>query len=172
MADITKLKLIGKIIQVNTGGREMGVTGNPYLVTTSTTSNLKAVSHESYTSTTANDIDKTRTIPSGQRWLIKSVYADYTPGTTGADRYVEATYTDSAGNILAKSTTSTTMVKTTQRFIEFAPGNAHSTGQGSVITAPLPEGALTAGQKIRVRAVNAVATDDLTIGINYVKTLI
>jgi len=121
---------------------------------------------------TADDSDKTFTVPSSVEWQILWVWVEYTSTATGGSRQLEIQLQDASGNVIGQFQTGVTQTESLTYKYLFGIGVPDLTNvrDGNNVTTPLPAGTfLTAGQKIRIwdnKAIDSSA-DDMTVRIQY-----
>jgi hypothetical protein len=124
-----------------------------------------AVAQES--DATANDSDKTFTVPAGHAWCVRSVFALLVSTATVGNRQMDLSITDASDNEIMRFQAGATQAASLTRRYTWAPSLPAGAvfSAGGYITGPLPEDlVLPAGFKVRVfdsAAIDAAA-DDLT----------
>jgi len=129
---------------------------------------------------TANDSDKSSTVPAGKMWDMQFIYADLLTSATVGNRNLACTITDGA-NTIKRFGYSGLVAASQVGILFFSHGITVSTTAlyslaGIIAHAtrsePLPERlVLPAGYVIRIWDANAVdaAADDLTVVLHYVE---
>lgn len=121
---------------------------------------------------TANDSDKTFTVPSSEVWEILSVYVENASTATVGNRIITVRITDSTDATVGSSSAATQAASLTHRST-FIPAGQVATGSSAVqgATYPLPGVLVPSGYKVRVLDAAAVdaAADDMTVRILGIK---
>lgn len=119
---------------------------------------------------TANDNDKTFTLPLGYQYHILSIYVIFVAGA-GADRQLQVDFRDSSNNIFFELRPQVVIPATTTYIYAIGPSMADDFGIRDaeyVSVAMPPTMIMNAAENIRVRDNNNVlATDDMTVVIRY-----
>lgn len=118
---------------------------------------------------TADDSDKTYTVPAGKQWSVRSIAVTLVTTATVGNRQLDVLITDASDNLYAKFVAGAVQAASLTRIYVFAPGQPNETGfTGTLMLRTLAEGlVLPAGWKIRVydSAAIAAAADDMTVRI-------
>lgn len=119
---------------------------------------------------TANDSDKTFTVPTGKSWGINSVYVKLVTTATVGNRQVEVKITDGSDNELLTIRAGAVQAASLTRFYNFAAGLPDLTAfrDTDALSNPLPtQLVLPAGYKVRVfdKAAADAAADDMDVRI-------
>jgi hypothetical protein len=104
------------------------------------------------TDETANDSDKTITVPTGKRWLILWCHVEYTASATAGARFIEMHLRDSSDNIIAVATHTININAGESYNLEFLPSGTARNGS-TVVNAIIPLPPITileAGYDIRI----------------------
>ena len=118
---------------------------------------------------TANDSDKTLTVPAGTVYEVESLYVRLVSTATVGNRQLTILVTDADDNILLRYLAGGTQAASITMDYNFAPGHPNETGNatnnGAQVRSFMQGLRLPAGYKIRVYDSAAVdaAADDLTI---------
>lgn len=122
-----------------------------------------------YGDATANDSDKTYTVPALREWRIESIYAKIETSADVGDRQLDVLLTDDNDNVIAKYVAGAVIAASLTREVLFAPGQPQETTfTGTLMLRNLADGLiLPAGYKMRVydSAAIAATADDLTVRI-------
>lgn len=114
---------------------------------------------------------KVFTVDANTRWKIDSIYVDYTSTADVGDRQLSVEFLDSSNAVLLQIRLPVTQAASLQRFYNIARGLPAQDAfyDTDVIMFPLPDIELTAGWKIKVYDINAVAAaaDDMEVTIIY-----
>lgn len=124
---------------------------------------------------TADDSDKTFTVPVSEEWTILSIMIEFTSTATAGNRQMRVRYTDDADARLAEINAGAVQAASLSRFYTFAPGVVDQAAfVGTALSTALPQMILSAGQKIRVLDSAAIdaAADDMTVRIQYLKRVV
>lgn len=117
---------------------------------------------------TANDSDKTLTVPASTYQQVLWIWVELTTTATAGARQLVIQIQDAATDVIAEWRPGATQAESLTRYYIFAPANADLTGFRDTdwLMTPIPPTLiLTAGQIIRVYDNNAVdaAADDMVI---------
>jgi len=115
---------------------------------------------------TANDSDKTYTVPAGEEWYVVSVFATLVASATVGNRRMIVQVLDADDNVLASVPAGAVQAASATVSYNFASGLADQTSSvAGVLGTSLPSLVLGAGMKLRVADATAVdaAADDLTV---------
>lgn len=126
---------------------------------------------------TANDSNKSFTVPTGKRWELKYIQALLACTATVGNRHLEVQFLDASSNVIFETEYITLVASEVGRVV-LIPGASRATGisvwgdttaKGNVFT--LPPMYLDAGMSIKVWDLSAVdaAADDLTVSLQYVE---
>lgn len=136
-----------------------GTDGNPILA--------EGVNIKQQADVTADDSDKTFTVPAGKFWIVKWIYVAYVSNPTAGNRTVRVDFKDPT-NIFAYVAAGATQAANLTRSYFFGPGVVDDTSFGSQgelftdlgVNFPLPP-----GYTVRVydSAAIAPAADDMTV---------
>ena len=118
---------------------------------------------------TANDSDKSFTVPAGKVWRLISVFASMSTTATVGNRTLVVSITDGT-NIVYRSNAFGNQAASTTFLYNLFPESISQLTTG-VQFQPIPGELLTAGYIIRVSdyAVIDAAADDLTVVLHYVE---
>lgn len=120
---------------------------------------------------TANDSDKTFTVPAGTLWWIHGILIDYSATSTVGNRSAVAHFRDTADNLILAARYSSNITAGQNRIISFHTGGANATGNISKhVLAGIPNRLiLPAGYDVRVHDAAAIdaAADDMTVALLY-----
>jgi hypothetical protein len=112
---------------------------------------------------TANDSDKTFTVPASTEWEILSIWIELSTTATVGNRQIVVEMQDSTGDVIGKFLAGAVQLASLAREYEFAPMVQLMTAfVGTYLSFPLPPYFLSAGEKVRVydsAAVDAAADD-------------
>ena len=119
---------------------------------------------------TADDSDKTFTVPAGKVWFVKAIGATLVTTATVGNRQLDVLLTDDSDNTLIKYAAGAVQAASLTRYYYFAPLHPQDTsfsGAGIMYRALAGDLALPAGYKIRIydSAAIAAAADDLTVRV-------
>lgn len=119
------------------------------------------------TSATSTGADAVITVPSGQKWIVKTVEVDLNTSAQVANRRVAVeTEVNSVLGIYVFS--SYQQVASTHYYYAFGPGLTTDSSPTDVdIRTGFPEVVLGPGDKIQTGLLNMQSSDVVTIGINY-----
>ena len=125
---------------------------------------------------TADDSDKTFTVPALEEWHVFSIFVDYTPTASAGARQVVCEFYDAAANLIAEVRAGATFAAEEHRYLTFAAGLADLVAFRDTdnLMTPLPVGLLLQTDwDIRVYDNNAiaVAADDMTVVINFARRI-
>jgi hypothetical protein len=119
---------------------------------------------------TANDSDKTFTVPADTIWYVLSIYVQYASTATVGNRVLTILVTDASDNPFIRYVTGANQAASLTRHYVFAPGHPNETSFGGPATDTMLRSAsdrltLPNGFKIRVfdSAVIDAAADDMTV---------
>jgi hypothetical protein len=116
---------------------------------------------------TADDSDKTFTVPAAKQWWLKSLYASLISTAVVGNRQLDVLITDGDDNPVCKAVAGAVQAASLTREYVFAPGNPQETGftNGLMYRAIPDRLVLPAGYKIRVYDSAAIdpTHDDLTL---------
>jgi hypothetical protein len=118
--------------------------------------------------TAANDSDKIIAVPTGKKWLIKSILIEFVATATVGNRVIAVRIQDAAHDVQYE-TRSDTITASNWLFIEAIPGCNYGT-LSNMRCIPLPNPCvLVAGEEIAVKDDNAIdaAADDMVIHIRH-----
>ena len=122
---------------------------------------------------TANDSDKSFTVPAGKQWLVMGIYADFRPTGTAGNRRLQVQIDD--GSDVIWRTYPDNLIPATNRFdMAWGPGFPLATATQTGVRAqyaPLPEFWLDAGWNLQILDAASVdgAADDLRLGLFYLE---
>lgn len=117
---------------------------------------------------TANDSDKTFTVPNGVTWRPLGVTVTYASTGTAGDRQVGIDFCDSSDNAICSMRAGATQGTSTTVVYVFGVGNPREiTAVDQVLMTPIPFFVLLPGYYIRVfdTAAIAAAADDMTVDL-------
>ena len=119
---------------------------------------------------TADDSDKTFTVPAGKSWVLQSVYVRLVTMATVGNRQMEVKLTDGSNNELLTIRAGAVQAASLTRFYNFGPdfGDLTAFRDTDSLTSPFPVGlTLPTGFKVRVfdKAAIAAAADDMDVRI-------
>ena len=117
---------------------------------------------------TANDSDKTFTVPAATNWEIMTIYVTLVSTSDVGNRQMRVIITDASDNVLVDVRASTVQAASVTRYYQFAPGiqDFAAFRDTDLLATVLPYGiVLPAGYKVRVydKAAIAAAADDMTV---------
>ena len=115
---------------------------------------------------TANDSDKTFTVPAGTEWQILSIWVELASSADVGARQMTVQMLDSADDVIGQFKAGATQAASLTYLYMFAPGlELMSAVVGTYLSFPLPPMFLPAGFKVRVydSAAVAAAADDMVI---------
>ena len=118
---------------------------------------------------TANDSDKTFTVPANKLWVVQGIWILYASSADVGNRYVRILLTDSADKTYWLSAAAQAHAASLSRNYHATPGQGVRGTSGAEVM-PLPNPCvLPAGWKIRVydSAAIAAAADDMTVALFY-----
>ena len=130
------------------------------------------------TETTADDSDKSFTVPTGKRWIVNSIYVELTSTATVGNRQLEITVNSAASadvlSIAARA--GAVQAASLTRYYTFATGVADLTSFRDTDFLTTPLGApleMDAGEVLRVRDKGPTGTgidaaaDDMIVHVRY-----
>lgn len=113
-----------------------------------------------------NDSDKSLTVPAGEEWVVKWIWAEFTTGA-GANRQMEVQIQDDAADVIARIVAGIAQGAAITRYYLFAPNvtDLAAFRDTDKLTTIMPEWVLPAGYVIRIWDNAAVlpAADDLIV---------
>jgi len=122
---------------------------------------------------TANDNDKTITVPAGYEWQVLWVYVEYTSDANAGNRQLELRILDAGGNTIGQVRPGTTQAASLTRNYMFAPSLADLVGfrDTDYLMTPFPPTVfLPAGYSIQMLDNNNVsAADDFNFHIHLAR---
>jgi hypothetical protein len=119
--------------------------------------------------TTANDSDKTFTVPSGEIWVIPSIVAELASSGTAGNRVMRVLVQNSSGQLLYRRDSDTNQVAGVTRYYQFMPLNAGSNSAIDIIV-PIPHVLeVPPSGTIRILDKSAVdaAADDMEVTLTH-----
>lgn len=123
--------------------------------------------------TTADDSDKTITVPTGEIWQVQTIYVDYTSTSTAGNRQLVVQFRDDSDNIVGEARAGATQAASLQYFYTFSLTGADMTAVRDTdqLSVGLPLMTLQSGYDIRIFDNNAVAAaaDDMTVRVSALK---
>jgi len=117
---------------------------------------------------TANDSDKTLTVPADTWWTIKSIWIELTTDATVADRRIQVDIRDGDSDVVFSMRVGETQDQSQTRYYSLAPGLADLTAfRDGYLTTPFPELTIPEDWSVRIweKNVVAVGADDMIIQI-------
>lgn len=119
---------------------------------------------------TADDSDKTFTVPAGYEWIIKTIHVTYLSTGTAGNRQIAIRYLDDAANIIYMQRAGAVQAAGLTRYYQFAPfvSDLTSFRDTDYLSTPIPNDlVLPAGYQVRVydKAAIAAAADDMTVAM-------
>lgn len=115
---------------------------------------------------TADDSDKTLTVPAGEVWEVLAVHASLVSSATAGNRRMAVEAQDDSANVLARIQAAVEQAQGVTRGYNFAPGLADQTAfVNGDLNSALPELVLGPGHVLRIYDIAGVdaAVDDLSI---------
>ena len=115
---------------------------------------------------TADDSDKSFTVPAGQEWDIQHIHAKLTSTATVGNRRLAVEVQDGSSNVLALVQADAVQVASLVRDYNFGPGLAdQSAFVNTSLNSAFPVLRLTAGEVLRVYDIAAIdaAADDMVV---------
>lgn len=126
--------------------------------------------------TTANDSDKTFTIPANEEWHVGWIFVDYTASADVGNRQLVIQFLDAATNLIGEVRAGAVIAAEERRYFTFGAGLADLMAFRDTdwLMTPLPVGLLLQTDfDIRVYDNNAVAAnaDDMSVVINFARRI-
>jgi hypothetical protein len=115
---------------------------------------------------TANDSDKTFTVPADTEWQVRSIWTELISDSNAGNRQITIEMQDSGSVVIGKFNAGAVQAQDLTRYYMFAPSLELMVAfVGTYISFPLPPMFLAEGFKVRVydSAVIAPTTDDMSI---------
>lgn len=116
---------------------------------------------------TANDSDKTITVPAGEEWVVEWIWVELATDATAGNRQIEIQIQDDAADVIAEVAAGATQAASLTRYYLFAPNVTELTAfrDTDKLSTIMPKWVLPAGYIIRVwdNAAVAAAGDDMVI---------
>lgn len=117
---------------------------------------------------TADDSDKTFTVPADTEWQLLSIWVEYTSTATAGTRQLVVEIQDSSNDVIGQIRAGATQAASLTYYYQFAAGMADLTAvrDTDYLMCPLPPTwILPAGYKVRVYDNNAIdaAADDMIV---------
>ena len=120
---------------------------------------------------TANDSDKSFTVPANTEWMIKSIWVELITTVSAGDRQMEIQIQDDSADVIGSIRAGIVQTASLTRYYLFALGVADLTSFRDTdhLTTPIPELWLPASYVLRVfdNAAVDVAADDMVVQIRY-----
>jgi hypothetical protein len=116
---------------------------------------------------TANDSDKSFTVPANEEWELTGVWVEYTSTAVVGDRQVTVEIQDSSNDVIMQIQAGAVQAASLTRYYQFGKGLANLTAftgdNGDFLMTPLPHMPLLAGWIVRVYDLQArdAAADDM-----------
>ena len=121
--------------------------------------------------TTADDSDKTFTVPAATEWQVLGVLVDYVSTAAAGNRQLSVQVLDGSDNVLGETRAGVVQAASLTRRYDFAIGNPDDAAfrDTTLLQVALPARMLAAGWKVRVydKAAIAAAADDMTVRLTY-----
>ena len=119
---------------------------------------------------TANDSDKSFTVPAGKIWEIRAIYGKIVCTATVGNRQIKPIFTDGTNTVLEAFANGASITASNTCICNWAAGNPQ-VNSASNAQQNLPIMILPAGYVMRLYDVSAIdpAADDLTVAFNYVE---
>ena len=119
----------------------------------------------------ANDSDKSFTVPANTEWLVKSIWVELITTATVGDRQLEIQIQDDSSDVIGSIRAGVVQGASLTRNYLFALGIADLTSfrDTDLMMTPIPELWLPAGYVVKVFDNNAVdaAADDMVVQVRY-----
>lgn len=116
---------------------------------------------------TADDSDKTFTVPASTEWQILSVYVVLTTTATAGNRQMAVRFLDASDNTIGSVRAGSVQAASLTRNYQFAPGMPQDTAfrDTDYLSVSMMPIVLAAGQKVQIldKAAVAVAADDMIV---------
>jgi len=116
---------------------------------------------------TANDSDKSFTVPAGEEWVVEWLWVEYTSDANAGNRQLEVEIQDDAADVIAKVVVSVTQAASLTYYYLLAPDVTELAALRDTdkLTTIMPKWVLPAGYVVRVWDNNAVsaAGDDMIL---------
>lgn len=119
---------------------------------------------------TANDSDKTFTVPTGRSWKLQWIGVDFTSTGTAGNRQVAIVITDGTNTILTINAGAVQAASLTRNYYFYDTAPNETSFTGTAIRNPLPFNmVLLSGWTIQVldSATVDAAADDMTVNLVY-----
>jgi hypothetical protein len=118
---------------------------------------------------TADDSDKSLTVPAGYQYHILSVWVELTTTATVGDRQVVVEAQDDSSDVIGQARAGAVQAASLTRYYQFSPSGQDMLAfrDTDYLSVPLPMWTLPAGYKLRVYDNNAVAAaaDDMVVQV-------
>lgn len=120
---------------------------------------------------TADDSDKTFTVPSESLWLIKYIWVELVTSGTVGNRQLVLELQDAASDVIWRAYSPVTQAASLTYNYAFFPGAPHTTSliASEYMPISIPPIILAASQKVHIydKAAIAAATDDMVVHMTY-----
>lgn len=116
---------------------------------------------------TANDSDKSFTVPASTEWIVKWVWVELTTDAAAGNRQMEVQIQDSAADVIAQFRAGVVQAASLARYYQFSPFVSDLTAfrDTTYLSTPMPEVHIPASYVVRVwdnKAI-AAAADDMIV---------
>jgi len=162
-------------MELEDGGVTVGI-ANPLHVTSVITTNPLPTSENWRAALTiektANDSDKSFTVPANREWQILRIFVKFASTATVGNRQIAISVISAAADVIGRYIASVVQAASLTRYYQFAPGSADLLGFRDTDMLNINMGVgeiLSAGQILRVwdnKAIDAAA-DDMEVYIEY-----
>lgn len=120
---------------------------------------------------TANDSDKTITVPASTEWLVDSIWVELISTATAGNRQIAVDVRDNAADVIAQFRAGAVQAASVTRYYLFAPNVAELTAfrDTDYLSNPMPQLWLPASYSLRIydKAAVDAAADDMVVQVRY-----